>query len=64
MSTTDRTKEMFIKITALISAVVCLSAVFSYSNDTYHSGKASDLAKALFATFYMVYFGIVTSDED
>ena len=64
MSTTNRNKEIFIKGTAIISAIVCMCAVFSYANDTYYLDKATDLSKSLFAAFYMFYFGIVSSDGD
>jgi hypothetical protein len=64
MNTTNAYKETFIKTTALISTIVCFCAAFLYFNDTCNSGKASDLIKVLFATFYMIYFAIVISDGD
>lgn len=64
MSTTNRSKELFIKGTALITAILCLCATISFLSDTYYSGKAKDLAKAMFAAFYTIYFVIVTSDGD
>lgn len=63
MSTTNRNKEIFIGLTAIVSAIVCLCASISFFHDTYQSGKATDLAKAMIAVFYMSYFVLVSSDR-